>query len=503
LAAAYNFSVMSPCTAAAPNPPQEPADLLVETQVATSHTVRIAGHDMTYKATAGTLVIRDQDGHPEASFFYTAYTRPTSVVTERPVTFLFNGGPGSASLWLHMGSFGPQRLVTTIPDATGGAPYLIVPNEETLLDRSDLVFIDAIGTGYSRALAGTTQEHFFSVDQDLDAFARAIRRYIAKNGNGNAPKFILGESYGATRAAGITRTLQSMGTELNGVILMSSILNTASYEPGLDQGYVNFLPSLAAAAWHHHRAATTQELAAFVQDARVFAAGPYAQALAQGDSMDPDEMHRVAQRLSEFIGLDATDIIRHNLRIGTGYFRRTLLIGSGKVLGGLDSRVTGDSIDAAGMPRAVDPAFAGISGAFITAFENYVRKDLAYPSELDYRADVEGLDHRWDWHHRAPSGRRLTTVDVALDLATAMQANPRLKIYSLNGYFDLSTPFFATEYDLAHMLLPRALKKNVEFGYYAGGHMIYLDAAARLSLKRDLDRFYAAALGSGSNLDHH
>ncbi|HWG71821.1 MAG TPA: hypothetical protein VN692_20585 [Steroidobacteraceae bacterium] len=492
LAVACSLTVAQFSTAAAQNA-GGPAASPTETQVVTEHGLRLAGHETTYRATAGTLIIRNSDGLPEASLFYTAYGLTPAAGAERPVTFLFNGGPGSASLWLHMGSFGPQRLVTALPQSTGPAPYRIVANEETLLDRSDLVFIDAVGTGYSRALAGTPEAHFFTVDQDLDAFARAIRRYLALNGIGNAPKFLLGESYGATRAAALARTLQKMGTELNGVILMSSILNTASYEPGLDQGYVHFLPSLAAAAWYHHRAGASLELTGFVQQVREYAAGPYAQALAQGDTIDPTEARQLAQRLAQFTGLDPAEILRHNLRLGTGYFRKTLLSGSGTIIGGLDSRVAGALVDASGMAPSFDPSMAGISGAFITAFEAYVRRDLKFSSDLDYRAEVAGLDTRWDWHHRAPDGRRLTTVDVALDLAAAMQSNPRLKVYSLNGYYDLSTPFFATEYDLAHMLLPESLRHNIEFGYYSAGHMIYLDAAARLSLKRDLDRFYDAA----------
>lgn len=492
LSVVCSLTVAQFSTAAAQNS-VEPGVSPAETQVVTVHQLHLAGNNTTYKATAGTLIIRNSDGVPEASLFYTAYTLTPAAGAERPVTFLFNGGPGSASLWLHMGSFGPQRLVTALPEPTGPAPYRIVANEETLLDRSDLVFIDAVGTGYSRALAGTPEAHFFTVDQDLDAFAHAIRRYLTLNGNWNAPKFLLGESYGATRAAGLVRTLQKMGTELNGVILMSSILNTASYEPGLDQGYVNFLPSLAAAAWHHHRAGASLELSRFVQMAREYAAGPYAQGLALGDTIDPTEARQIAQHLAQFTGLDPTEILRHHLRVGTGYFRRALLSGSGTIIGGLDSRVAGAFVDASGMAPSFDPSMAVISGAFITAFERYVRRDLKFSSDLDYRAEVAGLNNRWDWHHRAPSGRRLTTVDVALDLAAAMQANPRLKVYSLNGYYDLSTPFFATEYDLAHMLLPESLRHNIEFGYYCAGHMIYLDATARLSLKRDLDRFYDAA----------
>jgi carboxypeptidase C (cathepsin A) len=464
-----------------------------ETRTVTEHPWHIGRRATSYKATAGTLVIRDAQGHPEASVFYVAYTLAPAAGGQRPVTFLFNGGPGSASLWLHMGSFGPQRLLTALPDPAGPAPYRIVANAETLLDRSDLVFIDAVGTGYSRALPGTPEEHFFTVDQDLDEFARAIRRYLSLNEDWNAPKFLLGESYGATRAAGLVRVLQKMGIELNGVVLMSSILNTASYEPGLDQGYINFLPSFAAAAWHHRRAGTSVDLPAFIQQARGYAAGPYAHALAQGDGIDATEARSVAQRLSEFTGLDATEILQRNLRINTGYFRRMLLGNSAQVIGELDSRVSAAIVEARGMPRSIDPASQGISGAFVAAFESYVHHDLGYSTDLDYHAVVAGLDERWDWHHVAPGGRRLTTVDVALDLAAAMQADPRLRVYSLNGYYDLSTPFFATEYDLAHMLLPPILRRNIEFGYYSGGHMIYLDSAARTSLASDLDRFYDSA----------
>lgn len=492
-AALAGFSVMPASAAAELGAPAAPP---TETQVITQHSVRLLGRTTSYTATAGTLIIRDAHGIPEASLFYTAYSLPRGTGAERPVTFLFNGGPGSASLWLHMGSFGPERLVTTLPEPTGAAPYRMVANDETLLDRSDLVFIDAIGTGYSRALAGTAEEHFFTVDQDLDSFGRAIRRYLALNDSWNAPKFLLGESYGATRAAALARVLQTMGTELNGIILMSSILNTASYEPGLDQGYVNYLPSFAAAARYHHRAGTSLDLAAFVEQAREWAAGPYANALAKGDRIDPTEAHRIANRLAQFTGLDTAEILRRHLRIGTGYFRKALLADSGHIIGDLDSRVAGLFNDARGMPRGYDPAMADISGAFTTTFEGYVRHDLGYRSDLDYRAVLEGLDERWDWHHRAPDGHRLTTVDVALDLAAAIQANPRLRVYSANGYYDLSTPFFATEYDLAHMLLAPSLRRNIEFGYYPAGHMIYLDSSARASLKSDLDRFYDAVLAT-------
>ena len=466
---------------------------VTEKSKVTDHSVTIKGQKIDYKATAGTLTIRDDDGKPVASVFYVAYTAKPG--THRPVTFLYNGGPGSASLWLHMGSFGPVRVTTSSPDATGPAPYAYGPNDESLLDKTDLVFIDAIGTGYSRPLGSTKGEKFWGVDQDADAFARAIKRYVTLNDRWNSPKFLFGESYGTTRSANLVNVLQGQGMDFNGVILLSSILNYGVEQPGYDIGYIAYLPSFAATAWYHNKLANKPaDLGAFVDEVRTFAAGPYAAALAKGHNISDAERDAVAQKISAYTGLSVDFIIRCNLRIDLDRFQKELLRDQHETVGRFDSRFMGVDSDDGGAEPDYDASDVGINSVFVSSLRNYLSTDLGYKTDMDYRLGAyDDKSFKWDWTHNPAQGYEQLEPDVAVDLGAAMRQNPHLKLLSVNGYYDMATPFFATEYDIAHIPMNKATVANISFKYYPSGHMIYLNPQALTSLVADLDVFYDQA----------
>ncbi|CAM5253095.1 S10 family peptidase [Rhodanobacter lindaniclasticus] len=466
-----------------------------ETAVRTQHSITIGGRTLKYTATAGTLVIRDEKQQPQASVFYVAYTVDDGKPAQRPLTFLYNGGPGSSSLWLHMGSLGPQRIETASPAATAPAPYHLVANADSLLDTTDLVFIDAVGAGYSRPLGKATGKDFWGVDQDISAFSRAIERYVTRNRRWNSPKFLFGESYGTTRSAALVDALQDKGMAFNGVILLSSILNYAIRMPGYDESYVGYLPSFAAAAWYHDKVSNKPaELKAFVDQARAWARGPYASALALGQDLPAAQFDAIAAQMALYTGLPLQYIKQANLRVSPSRFRKELLRDQRLTLGRFDARFTGTDPDAAGETPDYDASDTGISGAFVSAFHDYLTSQLDYHSELDYRPTYGKIIQGWDWKHRATDMRRpLPLPYVAGDLAHAMRTNPNLKVLSVNGYYDFATPFAITEYDLAHMNLDPSLRGNLSFAYYPSGHMIYLNLDALKQLKSDLARFYDLA----------
>ena len=466
---------------------------ITEKSKTTSHSVTVKGQKIDYKATAGTLTIRDEDGKPTASVFYVAYTAKPGA--HRPVTFLYNGGPGSASLWLHMGSFGPVRVRTTSPEATGPAPYTYGPNDESLLDKTDLVFIDAIGTGYSRPLGDTKGETFWGVDQDADAFARAIKRYVTLNERWNSPKFLFGESYGTTRSANLVNVLQGQGMDFNGVILLSSILNYGVEQPGYDIGYIAYLPSFAATAWYHDKLKNKPtDLAAFVDEVRTFAAGPYSAALAKGHNLGDAERDAIAQKISDYTGLSVDYIIKCNLRIDLNRFQKELLRDRHETVGRFDSRFMGVDSDDAGESPDFDASDVGINSVFVSSLRAYLTADLGYKTDMDYRLGAyDQSDFKWDWKHNPAQGWQQQVPDVAVDLGAAMRQNPHLKLLSVNGYYDMATPFFATEYDIGHIPMNKATVSNISFKYYPSGHMIYLNPEALTSLVKDLDVFYDQA----------
>jgi len=476
----------------------------LERSSVTAHEMTLGGSTIRYTATAGTLLIPGDDDQPYASFFYVAYTMDgVSDVRTRPITFLYNGGPGSASMWLHMGSVGPVRVITSAPEATGPGPYQIAPNQYSLLDKSDLVFVDAVGAGYSRPVGKGNIRDFAGTDQDVRAFQKFIYRYVSLNHRWNSPKFLFGESYGTTRSAALVDALQNSGMSMNGVILISSILNYFTLAPGSDALFVSNLPSYAAIAWHYEKVPHKgKDQKAFLDEVRAFARGPYAEALAQGHNLPQAQVDTIAAKLAGYTGLSVQYVKEANLRVAPARFRKELLRDQRAILGRYDARFEGTDVDAAGENPGYDPSDTGIAGPFVTALHDYLDRELKYTSEETYLPSGPGINQMWDHTHRLGSaiaisgqgqGQPMRDAYVAGDLADAIRKNPRLRVLSVNGLFDLATPFFITEYDLAHIELEPKLRGNIEFAYYPSGHMIYLNVDALKQLKIDLAAFYARA----------
>ncbi|HEX3677501.1 MAG TPA: peptidase S10 [Sphingomicrobium sp.] len=469
-----------------------------ERTVSTRHSAVVDGRTVPYTGTAGTLTIRDSDGKPTASIFYTADTLDGLPGSRRPVMFFYNGGPGSASLWLRMGSFGPTRIQTTNAQYLRPAPFDFGANPDTLLGTTDLVFIDAPGTGYSRPLGDAKPSDFYGVDQDADAFARAIMRYVSKFDRWDSPKFLFGESYGTTRSGALAYQLQQRGMALNGVILLSSIMNYGRRQPGLDRDYINYIPSYATTAWYHHKMsnppATVEEAAA---EARIFAEGPYAAALEKGQTISKEEEDSVAQQMSALTGLSPRFIENADLRVDLSEFRKELLRDQRLTLGRYDSRYTGVDPSASGDAPDFDASDVAISGAFVGTLQSYLARDLGYQTDMPYRLSAsEGAGYKWDFDHKAPGVRfTLREPNTALDLAAAMRTNPYLRVLSLNGWYDMATPFFGTEYDLDHMMLEPAQQSNLEFRYYPSGHMVYLNPDALHLMRLDVQNFIEQTVG--------
>jgi carboxypeptidase C (cathepsin A) len=509
LAAPLAFGQQAP-TAPTPTPnpaslERPPTPIPPVKQSETEHEITLGGKSIRYKAAAGNLLIKGDDDQPNASVFYVSYT--LTGVTDprtRPVTFLYNGGPGSASMWLHMGSVGPVRVVTQSPESSGPGPYHIVPNEYSLLDTSDLVFVDAVGTGYSRPVGKGVIKDFAGIDQDVRAFEKFIYEYVSVNHRWNSPKFLFGESYGTTRSAALVDALENSGMYFNGVILMSSILNYFTLAPGSDALFVGNLPSYAAIAWHYEKITHKgKDEKAFLDEVRAFARGPYAEALAQGQNLPQPQVDAIAAKLSSFTGLSVPYIKEANLRVSPARFRKELLRDRRAIVGRYDARFEGTDVDAAGETPGYDPSDAAITGAFVSALHDYLDRELQYTSNETYLPSGPGINQAWDHSHRigsaapiagAGGGQPMRDAYVAGDLADAIRKNPRLRVFSVNGLFDLATPFYITEYDLAHIELEPKLRANIEFAYYPSGHMIYLNVDALKQLKSDLAGFYSRAV---------
>ncbi len=456
----------------------------------------MGGKNYKYTAVAGTLLINNDDAKPYASVFYVAYTLDGVIdLRTRPVTFLYNGGPGSASLWLHMGSVGPVRVVTASPNATGAPPYELVSNQYSLLDKSDLVFIDAVGTGFSKPVGKATEKDFAGTDQDVKAFAKFITRYVTVNQRWNSPKFLFGESYGTTRSAALVDALENDGMSFNGVVLMSTILNYFVRSPGLDSEYVGYLPTYAAIAWYHNKLPNKPaDVKAFLEEVRAFARGEYAEALSLGHNLPDARVDAIAAKLHAYTGLSVEFLKEANLRVNQPRFRKELMRTDRKILGRYDGRFEGTDFDAASDTPSYDPSSTGITGAFVASFHDYLTKELKYTISETYYPRGPNLNQVWDQSHRAPGATQpLREPYVAGDLADAIRKNPKLRVFSVNGLFDLATPFFITEYDLSHMQLEPKLRGNVQFAYYPSGHMIYLNVDALKQLKTDLNEFYNLA----------
>jgi len=487
----------SPSASAAPHAEMAEGNESGTPDAVTHHTMILNGKPLAYTARAGTIVLRDRQEHPTASMFYTAFTLDDVDATTRPVTFIYNGGPGSASLWLRMGSFGPVRV--DVPDGTpaGPPPYRIVENQQTLLDRSDLVFIDMPDSGFSRIMGVGKPADFFGADQDVRAFQQFIERYITTYRRWNSPKFLFGESYGTPRSAALVDALQNDGVSVNGVILLSSILNyglyARSYPPyrtigGSDWVYPLYLPTEAAVAWVHHRVSNPPaSLDTFAKEVQDFAMGEYLQALAQGAKLAPAEYNRIVATLHRYTGLSEQYIRQSNLRVPYQRFQAELLRGESQMVGRYDGRYVDYTLDGEQQETPFDATDSAIDGAFISANNQYVRETLQYTTTLPYRTFAG--NRGWDFKHNGT-----TPLNTAPDLAEAMTFNPNLRVFSANGYYDFATPFLNTVYVLNHLNLAPPLQSHISYGFYESGHMVYLHPQARQQMHDDLERWYDATL---------
>ena len=480
-------------------------------QQASKGSVTVAGKRVDYDACAGTIVVHlkgyddvpqnlnkeEKVGPAEASMFYAAYFKSGVPSARRPITFLFNGGPGSSSVWLHMGAFGPRRVVTADSAHTPAAPYPLVNNEYSLLDASDLVFIDAPGTGFSRVAGKDKDKAFFGVDADAHAFADFITQFLSKWGRWNSPKYIFGESYGTTRAAALVYLLETENSvDVNGVILLSQVLNYdvlpdfPELNPGVDQPYELWLPSYAATAWYHHKLSEpSKPLGALLDEVEKFASVEYATALHAGATLDPEERKTVANKLHAYTALPVAYIEKANLRISQGEFQKTLLDDVELTTGALDTRFSGPTMDPMSKEAGYDPQSTALGSAYVSIFNDYVRADLKFGEGKVYRQSLRIED--WNFSHRPPGARQMLNqqVNVMPDLAVAMKRNPNLKILVNGGYFDLVTPFFEGVYEMRHLPIPGSLQKNIEFKFYESGHMVYAHEASLKALHENVADF--------------
>jgi carboxypeptidase C (cathepsin A) len=437
-----------------------------------------------------------KDAPPTARMFYVAYIKSGVRPEDRPITFFYNGGPGSATMWLHMGSLGPKHVVTAGDTHLAGAPYTLIDNPYTLLDVSDLVFIDMPGTGFGRLLGKDPGKAFWGLDQDASAFTRFIARFLSKYGRWNSPKYLFGESYGTTRSAVLAADLQRRSIDLNGVMLLSQIFNFSTSidfppdDPTSDLSCELGLPTFAATAWYHKK--LPQQPAAlepFLTEVEQFAIGPYAHALAEGTDVGASEAQQVAEKLHEYTGLSAAYWIKARLRVDGGEFRKMLQDSTDVTTGRLDTRFSGPDLDPLSETGQYDPQSAAISSAYVSLFNDYVRKVLKYGEGQTYLPSALFNGAHWQWRETNSEAG----ANVSGDLARAMKLNPRLKVMVNGGYFDLATPFYTAEYEDKHLPIPQSLAKNIQYDWYESGHMVYVRDE---SLKQLHDR--AAAFITGS-----
>jgi carboxypeptidase C (cathepsin A) len=517
--------------AAAEKTAEKAAEKAPPPEVTTQGTVEAGGQKIAYTAIAGTITVgatdaqdaqlaldgkpqpgsqlalnepkEPKDAVPVARMFYVAYFKKDAKAEDRPVTFFFNGGPGSASVWLHMGSLGPKHVVTTGDQHQPAAPYKLVDNTYSLLDTSDLVFIDMPGTGFGRLIGKDAEKAFWGVDEDSNAFARFIQRFLAKYNRFNSPKYIFGESYGTTRSAVLADILENrMSIDLNGVILLSQIFNFTTdidgpgNNPGVDLPYVLALPTYAATACYNKK--LPQQPAAlepFLKDVEEFAMGPYSHALALGTDLSAEEKQQAAVKLHEFTGLPVAYLLKANLRVNGGEFEKTLQDDQDLTTGRLDTRFSGPHLNPLSEYAEYDPQSSAISSAYVSLFNDYVRRELKYGEGQTY------LDHalfdgaQWDFKHNGNP----VSVNVAPDLAEALKINPRLKIMVNGGYYDLATPFFAAQYEEKHLPIPQSLAKNIEYDWYESGHMVYVRDESLKQLHDRVAAFIKSTQAEGKN----
>lgn len=471
-------------------------DTIVPPLAVTHHQINVDGRLINYTAKAGYMPMKDNNDKQLARMFYVAYTKDDEPAGKRPVTFVFNGGPGSAAIWLHMGSFSPVRAI--FADEKGnapGPPYQYGDNPNTWLGFTDLVFIDPISTGYSRPEKGVDAAQFHGYTEDLASVGDFIRLYVTKSERWDSPKFIAGESYGTTRAAGLSGYLQEKyGMYLNGIMLISSVLNfqLIDFRQGNEMPYIYFLPTYAATAQYHKKLSPAlQSIAtdALVKKAESFAKGTYAYFLSEGNTASADLISRVVDSINYFTGIPKEYIRQANERITDTRFFKEVLRGDGKIVGRYDSRFTGEDIDNAGERSSYDPSDVNLDGLFISAFNSYIRKELHYKNDIPYEASTNVRP--WDYRPAINS-----YLDVSETLRSAMTQNPHLKVNICCGYYDLATPLFNAEYVASHMGLRPDVKANLSLTYYKGGHMVYVSNDGDAKLKADAEQFYKNALNN-------
>lgn len=442
-----------------------------------------------------------KDTPPVARMFYVAYFKKDAKPEERPITFFYNGGPGSSTVWLHMGSLGPKHVVTSGDQHLPAAPYKLVDNSNSLLDVSDLVFIDAPGTGFGRLIGKDAEKAFWGVDEDGGAFTRFIARFITKYSRWNSPKFIFGESYGTTRSAVLAKMLEDRASiDLNGVILLSQIFNFSSFidfantNPGIDLPYEVALPTFAATAWYHKK--LPQQPAAlepFLKEVEDFALGAYAHALAQGTDLSDSEKQAVAEKMHDYTGLPVAYLVKANLRVTGGEFEKSFQDENDITIGRYDTRFTGPSLNPLSEAAEYDPQSAAISSAYVSLLNDYIRRDLKYGEGQTYLPEVSVWEgNKWSFKHDG----NLIGVNVSSDLADAMKMNPRLKVLLNGGYYDMATPFFAAEYEEKHLPIPASLAKNIEYAWYESGHMVYVRDECVKQLHDRVAAFIRSASGA-------
>ncbi len=482
--------------AAAPEAAKATSEPKAEKSV-TKHTLRAGGQSLAYTATAGTFILRDAKGEPWARLGYTAYVKDGAESSTRPLTFAFNGGPGSSSIWLHMGALGPRRVVTVNAEATPPAPYKVVDNEDGLLDISDLVMIDPVGTGFSTAVGNARNADFWTVDSDIESISRFIAQFTAEAGRWNSPKFLLGESYGTTRGAAIVDYLHAqLGLDLNGVVLVSVAMDLGSIFnwPGNERPFPFFLPTYTAVAAYHHALPTEpKDLKGLLEEARAFALGPYATALSKGDRLPEAELDAVARRMHELTGLSPAYLKSARLRVSSGAFRQELLRARGLTVGRIDARFTAPNPRPLSESASFDPHSDAVGPAFTAAFMDYLQRELKFGEGKDYQVRGTGVNQAWDFKHKV-GGETQPMVDTTPDLTRALLTNPNLRVLVLNGLTDLATPFAATEYTMDHLNLPPAFRGHVVQKYFDSGHMMYLHEPELKQMKREIAAFMKATM---------
>jgi carboxypeptidase C (cathepsin A) len=474
-----------------------PVDNLVESK----HTLTIDGKELKYTVVTGTMVLKEETADrekeaegekPKAQVFFTAYTKDgVRKKSKRPITFSFNGGPGSSSVWMHLGMLGPRRALMTFEGELPQPPFQLTDNEYSLLDETDLVFIDPVSTGYSRPVEGQKPKDWHGFKKDIQSVGDFIRLYTTRYGRWLSPKFLIGESYGTTRAAGLAGYLQERhGLYLNGVMLISAVLDftTIDFNLNNDLPYILFLPAYAATAWYHRKLRLRRPLKSLLKEVEKFAQGEYAAALLKGDQLTRRERDGIIEKLARYTGLSPAFIQRSNLRVKDQHFFKELLRDRGRTVGRLDSRFLGrDRLGVTEQPE-YDPLLTNVMGPYAAAFYDYIRSELKYESDLPYEILNEKV---WPWSFAEFENKY---VDVGETLRQAMTINPHLKVFVANGYYDLGTPYFATEYTFNHLGLDKELRDNVSMGYYEAGHMMYIHTPSLAEIKSDLAEFIQGAM---------